>query len=640
MSFAHPGWLGGLWLALVVLGLAAHAQRRRRQVLERFAAPGPRPRLLRGASPRRRWLAAGLLTLSVAWLVVALAGPRYGYRWRTSERRGVDLLVAVDCSRSMLAEDVEPNRLGRAKREVLDLLRRLEGDRIGLVAFAGTAFLQCPLTLDYTSLNLFLKALEPDYLPLGGTALAEAIRTGLASFDPQSAADKALILFTDGEATSGEAEKAAEEAKEQGVQLSIVGVGTPEGAPIPAKGGGFVKDASGGIVLARLGEESLRRLATGTGGTYVRSVAGDEDLDAVYGRMRSELEVKTLESRKVKVWEERYQWPLALAALALAVELGLPLGAGVARALLLAALAGGLALGGTTSAQAAGVGGEVRAGLEHYAAGDYKAAAEAFTRAQVADPTAPELAFNVGSAQYRNGAYEDAYGSFSVALRNAPPELKGEALYNRGNAAFRLGRLEEAASDFQAALEAAPTLEDARLNLAYARQVLAQQQAQKQQQEGEKGKHGQDDQKGEEGQEGADGQQQPPEDSAQQPGSPPEQAPDAGSAGKDRQQARDASGAEDAGDKQSGGEDAGEPKESYASSARQPDAGEPPQDGQPAGGVAAQQSDTADPGGEGQGAPAEAAAAQRARAMLNRLEDLPGRALMPRYQKRRVEKDW
>ena len=511
-------------------------------------------------------------------------------------------VVAVDCSRSMLAADVEPDRLGRAKREVLDLLRRLEGDRIGLVAFAGTAFLQCPLTLDYAGIHLFLKALEPDYLPLGGTALAAAIRTGLASFDPESAADKALILFTDGGATSGEAEQAAEEAREQGVQLYIVGVGTPEGAPIPAKGGGFVKDSAGSIVLARLGEEALQRLAVRTGGVYVRSVAGDQDLDAVYGRIRSELEVKTLESRKVKVWEERYQWPLALAALALAVELGLPMSAAVTRVLLLAALVGGLGLGGAAPARAAGAGGEVRAGLEDYGA----TAAEAFTRAQVAEPTAPELAYNLGSAQYQSGAFEDAYGSFSVALRNAPPELRGQVLYNRGNAAFRLDRLEDAVVDFQAALEAAPALDDARLNLAYARKVLAQQQ--EQQQEGQEG----------EKQEGQEGQDQEGEKQQGQ-----------GEQGEDQPQN---AGEEESGE---GQEQAGDTQESPASSARQP--GAEASEEEPASETAAPQPM---PASEGEDEPADAAAAQRARSLLNRLEDRPGRALMPRYQKQRVEKDW
>ena len=220
---------------------------------------------------------------TVLFTAVALAGPKYGYRWQEIRQQGVDIIIALDCSRSMTAADIQPTRLERAKREVFDLLAMLQGDRVGLVAFAGTAFLQCPLTLDYDAFNLFLNALSPDYLPVGGTDITGALATALDSFDPKSASDKAVILITDGENTGdGEPLKAAETLKEKKIKLFCIGVGGSDGVPIPEPAGGFKKDRSGQIVLSRLDENTLKKMAVVTGGTYVRSVAGDMDLDAIY----------------------------------------------------------------------------------------------------------------------------------------------------------------------------------------------------------------------------------------------------------------------------------------------------------------------------------------------------------------------
>ena len=263
---------------------------------------------------------------TVLFTAVALAGPKYGYRWQEIRQQGVDIIIALDCSRSMTAADIQPTRLERAKREVFDLLAMLQGDRVGLVAFAGTAFLQCPLTLDYDAFNLFLNSLSPDYLPVGGTDITGALATALDSFDPKSASDKAVILITDGENTGdGEPLKAAETLKEKKIKLFCIGVGGSDGVPIPEPAGGFKKDRSGQIVLSRLDENTLKKMAVVTGGTYVRSVAGDMDLDAIYtDEIRRTMEAETVSSGRKQVWEDRFQWPLALALLCLVAELMLP----------------------------------------------------------------------------------------------------------------------------------------------------------------------------------------------------------------------------------------------------------------------------------------------------------------------------
>jgi Ca-activated chloride channel family protein len=614
MRFAHPPWLALLWLAPAVFALAVLGIRRRGRNLREYARVPSRIAL--GRHEGRRWQGAVLAALAVGLVAFAVAGPQLGFHWRTSERRGVDLIVAVDCSRSMLAGDIRPSRLDRAKREVVDLLNRLQGDRVGLVAFAGTAFLQCPLTLDYSGLHLFLQALTPDYLPVGGTALDAAVETALAGFDRESRADRAVVLITDGEQTTGAAEAAAKKAAEAKVRLYVIGVGTPEGAPIPLPGGGFVKDAEGRIVLARLDEDALARLASSTGGRYVRSVPGDEDWQAIYDNgIRAELKARTLEANRVQVWHDRFQWPLFLAAIALAAELILPRGRRAATvALVWLTFGWGLLLPGRAAAERAGA--LVRRGLERYDAGDFAAAEKAFVEAQVEAPTAPEIGLNLGNAQYRAGKFEDALASYSAALREADDKLRPQVLYNRGNAAFRLGRLDDAVRDYQAALEADPKDRDARLNLEFARRKLEEQRKAQKQEQPQKGQ--QKGQSRDQPQQGHGSEPRETGDQRQKSGSQkePEVKQDAGE--------EKASAGPDHPDQKKGGEQP--PAEAAAG---QPQGGAEGQAAQPTGGA-----EQRPEGGQ------NTAGKLQARSLLNRLQDEPGKALMPRYEKRRIEKDW
>jgi Ca-activated chloride channel family protein len=223
----------------------------------------------------------------------------------------------------MLVEDIEPNRLERARREILDLLRVVEGDRVGLIAFAGAAFVQCPLTLDYAALQMFLSALAPDLIPVPGTDLGAAIESAAVSFDFKSETDKVILLITDGEDNEKRGLEAAEKAAGKGIKVFVFGIGEPSGGPIPSGDGkgGFRKDDAGKLVLSKLDEDSLRRIASATGGTYVRSLAGDLDLDVLYFEgIKSRTEAQTLKSGKVKVYEERFALFLLAAFLFLLLE--------------------------------------------------------------------------------------------------------------------------------------------------------------------------------------------------------------------------------------------------------------------------------------------------------------------------------
>ncbi|HUI08528.1 MAG TPA: VWA domain-containing protein [Verrucomicrobiae bacterium] len=318
----HSFWL--LALVPVLIVFLVWAFRARRRALERFASPPLVHRLTESTRPvARRWKAV-LLILAVLLTALALTRPRWGFQWHEVKRRGVDIFVLLDVSKSMLTEDVRPNRLEQAKYAVQDLLEKLRGDRIGLVAFAGTAFIQCPLTIDYEAFRLTLKDADPQIIPRGGTAIGAAIRTALKGFEAGEGRDHAIVLITDGEETEGDALAAADEAAKAGVKIYAIGVGTAEGELIPVREPGkpmeFLKDSEGRVVKSRLDEETLKQLALKTGGIYVRSAAGDFGIDAIYDKGIAQLHRKEYEAQLQKRYFERFQWPLGLAFALLVVE--------------------------------------------------------------------------------------------------------------------------------------------------------------------------------------------------------------------------------------------------------------------------------------------------------------------------------
>ena len=271
----------------------------------------------------RRWKAV-LVVAVVLFAALAMAQPRWGFEWREVKHKGVDVMVLLDVSKSMLTEDVRPNRLTQAKYAVQDLLGKLRGDRIGLIAFAGTAFVQCPLTVDYEAFRLTLKDADPRIIPRGGTAIGVAIRTALKAFEASEGRDRAIVLITDGEETEGDALTAADEAAKAGVKIYAIGVGTAEGELIPVREEGkpmdFLKDREGKVVKSRLDEETLKQLALKTGGIYVRSAAGDFGIDTIYDKGIAQLQRKEYEARLQKQYFERFQWPLGMAFALLALE--------------------------------------------------------------------------------------------------------------------------------------------------------------------------------------------------------------------------------------------------------------------------------------------------------------------------------
>jgi Ca-activated chloride channel family protein len=316
-------WL--LWLVPLVLAFYVYAFRTKTRLLRRFASPEMLGRLTANVSRPRQYVKTALVLLGIFFAVLSLAELKYGFTWEEVTREGVDIVVALDVSDSMLVEDAESGgslpRLERAKREIADLLQLMEGDRIGLVAFAGAAFVECPLTLDYGAAAIFLDAIDTELIPVKGTAIGDAIRASVQAFEGSSHKSKAIILITDGEDHTGAALRAAEEAKIAGIRVFTIGIGRDEGSPIPAPGGGFRRDRRGEIILSRLDETTLQKIALSTGGRYVRSVTGDVDLDQIYSQgIKATLEDEELGSKRRQRWEERYQWILAVALAALMAE--------------------------------------------------------------------------------------------------------------------------------------------------------------------------------------------------------------------------------------------------------------------------------------------------------------------------------
>lgn len=327
MSFSRPELLHLLWLAALLPVFYAWAFRKAERTRAALVQESLLPKIARGFDPGRRRFKAFLQITGMFLLVFALAGPRVGSREVTVKRRGIDLMIAIDTSLSMEARDIPPSRLVKAKREVSAFLDRLEGDRIGIVAFAGDAFLQCPLTLDFGAARMFLEVLDTNSVSRPGTNLAAAIRTALAGFPEAQDKYKAIVLVTDGEDHSGAALKAAEEAARRGIRVYTIGVGAERGEPIPLGtengGGGYKKDEEGEIVMTALDVETLERIALTTGGEFHRATTGELELNRIYESL-GELEEREIASRAFTQYEDRFQVPLALALLLLLIDFVLP----------------------------------------------------------------------------------------------------------------------------------------------------------------------------------------------------------------------------------------------------------------------------------------------------------------------------
>ena len=285
-------------------------------------------RLTTSVNRSGRAIKTGLLLITVTLLITALARPQFGSRVETVRREGQDILIALDLSASMVAEDVTPNRLDKAKFAIADLINRLEGDRVGLVAFAGEAFVQCPLTIDYGVATLFLNAMAPDMMSVQGTNLGQALSVAMDAFSETDRRHRVLVVITDGEDHENQTEEAVDRAVEEGVRLYPVGIGSTEGVPIPernpeGRAQGFRRDRDGAVITTRLDENTLQLMAERTGGSYYRASPGGAELLELAADV-SAGNGQEVEVEQVTVFDEQYQIFLGLALILLIGEMLVP----------------------------------------------------------------------------------------------------------------------------------------------------------------------------------------------------------------------------------------------------------------------------------------------------------------------------
>ncbi len=329
LKFQYPMLLHGLWGVILLIAFFMIVMQHKENLLKRFGHLDMIKKMMPGFSRGRVIWKAALFILAYVLLIVAMADPQIGQTIEEVKREGVDIIVALDVSLSMMAEDISPNRLEKAKYEVSKLIDILEGDRIGLVAFAGMAHVQCPLTLDYSAAKLFLRLMDVNLIPQPGTAIGDAIRESMKAFNQKERKHKVLILITDGEDHESKPIEAAEEAAAEGIKIFTIGLGSPQGVPIPmydryGNPAGFKKDREGNVVTTKLDVTTLQTIAFNTGGEYYISTAGETELRRIYEKI-NEMEKKELTSKQFSQYEDRFQIFIILALLVLIIETFLPI---------------------------------------------------------------------------------------------------------------------------------------------------------------------------------------------------------------------------------------------------------------------------------------------------------------------------
>ena len=481
--FRNPSYLAWMALALLAAGLARwRGSSRRETITSSLGDAGTLSRLMPPEAAARRAWKFRLRLGALALLFIALSGPQWGVELVTTTASSHQVLIAIDTSLSMTAEDVKPARLQKAKQELSALLDGLKGNRVGLMAFAGETAMVCPLTTDLEAARTILMGLEPGAVPVPGTAIGKAIRAAVATLQ-RFPGRKSLVVLTDGEDHRSDPLGAAEEAAAAGVRIFAIGIGTPEGEPIPLKDSagaqleGYKKDRRGSTVVSRLGEATLTQIAARTGGAYFRASPGESESSEIVDRI-----LKTEQSQSVtrtsNQYRNRFLLPLALAFLLLLAELLIPersdgrgarRGGAQPRARAGAALAALLLLLGPGRLLAATAEADLREGNALYSREQYVPALERYQLSGRKRPKDPRPVFNAGDALYRIEQYDQAQQAFeAVAQSSAPAALRSAAYYNLGNIRFQQNQYREAVEDYRKAVALNPRDADAVNNLAVA----------------------------------------------------------------------------------------------------------------------------------------------------------------------------
>ena len=447
MNFANPDML---WALAIVAPLLVvffwWSRNKRRWLISQFVQSRLLASLTVGVSARRQLIKNTLIVMAVSLLLISLARPHWNYDWQEASQQGLDIVVAVDTSRSMLATDLSPDRLTRTKLAIRDLLLKARTDRLGLVPFAGTAFVQCPLTVDQEAFQQNVNILDVDIIPEGGSDLGAAIEAAASAFEEGEGTFRVLVLFSDGEDHNNRAVKAAEEAAKKDIRIFTIGVGTPGGELLQVKDArgnvSFLRDGEGNVINSRLNEPLLQEVAAAAQGFYL-SLANPDAINTLYERGLAPLPRGELAAARIKRPIDRFQWPLGLAIVLLVFELFVSERRRVSRddvkaaapkpfwqAALILLIATGTAMGSPRSARRA------------YDQGEYNTALEEYRKLLQKESADSRLLYNAGAAAYQAGRFDEAANFFTEAQRTSDLNLMQQSFYNRGNALFRQGESE------------------------------------------------------------------------------------------------------------------------------------------------------------------------------------------------------
>ena len=513
LRFANEDYLYALAAIPLFLILFIWIRIRKKRSLKKFGDVFLVSKLVPDVSGTKAWIKFIVLMLAFAFLVVGAADLQIGSKLEEVKREGVDVMIALDVSNSMNAEDIRPSRIERSKQVISKLIDNLQNDRIGIIIFAGKAFVQLPLTSDFGAAKLFLSSIDTDIISTQGTAIGSAMELAQNSLDNKDKKHKVLIIITDGENHEDDAIEAAKSASKDGIVVHTIGMGSPQGAPIPVYKNntrvGFLKDHEDKIVITKLDESGLRQIASAGSGIFVRASNGDDGLKSILHQI-SRMEKKNYGSKIFADYEDRFQYFLGAALLLLLIEMmvserkskwlqninlfGTEAKKSSKAAMWLVVVGFGIAsmflmpVAGNAQSK---VREQVRKGNSEYKNGKYDKAELSYRKALEENKDSPEAAFNLGDALYKQGKYEEAATQFQqiTAEKGASSKLKSKAYHNLGNSYLKQKKLEESINAYKNALKAAPTDQETKYNLAYAKALLQQQQQQQQNKNDKKDKN-------------------------------------------------------------------------------------------------------------------------------------------------------
>ncbi len=488
--FAHPDFLYLLFLLPALVAFYVYAMIVKKKAIKKYGNPTLLAELMPEVSTKRQHLKFWLLFGAITMVIFIIAGPQFGSKLETVKRQGVEIMVCLDVSNSMLAEDVSPNRLDKAKQMLSRLTDGFTNDKVGLIVFAGDAFTQLPITSDYISAKMFLSSINPSMVSTQGTAIGAAINLAARSFTPDETTDKAIILITDGENHEDDAIGAAKAAAEKGIHVNIVGMGDPKGSPIPIQGSNnYMKDKDGNVVITKLNEQMGQEIAAAGNGMYVRADNTNSALKALQKEIEK-MNKTELDSKVYSEYDEQFQIFAWIALFLLIADfMTLDRKNRIFRKVKLFSLILFLCAG-TVSAQKAERK-NVREGNKLYESEKYTESEIAYRKSLEVNPRSTEGTYNQGNSLYKQGKFPEAAEQYQLIAGQgekmvATPEGKArlsEVYHNMGNIFMQNKDYGKAVEVYKQSLRLNPKDDETRYNLALAQKLLSDQQNQDQSQD-------------------------------------------------------------------------------------------------------------------------------------------------------------